>query len=258
LAVFGMALDRPIVADSVSRVRDHAYVEAKVEAELLFRRLCKARGLSLEIVRFGNIWGAGSGAWAVPLVHRLVTGRPVGVVGAPGYSNATDVANAAAYLSFLLQSEPSDEIRYHHVAELSHVRWSELLRPLAAMIGVDPVYAEPSVLDVPSSGLGEVSASLAAAHPRTVFKRLGDERVLGSWTRTVKRRFPARMRRRLQGVRVVHAQAEDVARLEQTILGILSGAHRFDPVVEPEWTPPITQDASVSAVMEWLDWNSRP
>ena len=124
LAVFGLALERRPSLGPVPGVRDDPYVEAKIQAENLLENEQAEQGLSLDIVRLGNIWGRASGVWAQPVVQRLLTGRPVAVSGAPGFSNSTDVANAADYLAFLILNRGvSAELRYHHLAEFSHVRW---------------------------------------------------------------------------------------------------------------------------------------
>jgi nucleoside-diphosphate-sugar epimerase len=102
LAVFGPALDRPIKAGPVGTVHDSAYIESKVNAELLFTKLQEEHRLLLDIVRLGNVWGYASGTWALPIVQKLITGRPIGIAGATGHSNVTDVVNVASYLVFLI------------------------------------------------------------------------------------------------------------------------------------------------------------
>jgi nucleoside-diphosphate-sugar epimerase len=139
LAVFGMALERSVSSGPVSEVRDSPYVESKITAERLFIELQARLGLSLDIVRLGNVWGYASGTWAVPVVQRLLTGRPVGIVGSAGYSNTTDVENVASYLGFLTQKAELEQeigVRYHHLAEFSYVRWNEWIAPLAEALDV--------------------------------------------------------------------------------------------------------------------------
>lgn len=56
-AVFGLALDRPVVVGPVARVRDYPYVEAKIELEN--RLIAQFPAQSVQIVRLGNVWGPG-------------------------------------------------------------------------------------------------------------------------------------------------------------------------------------------------------
>ena len=181
LAVFGMALDRPVHLGPVRAVRDHPYVEAKVAAEHgLEREQATNRRFGLDIVRLGNVWGPGSGAWGLPVVQRLVTGRPVGIFGKLGHSNTTDVANVAAYLRFLLADSGASgqDVRYHHLAEFSSIPWRDWVAPVAHVLGVDPVMVADSVLTMPTSGRSEL-ASLVTT-PRNIYRNLAGERVSGS------------------------------------------------------------------------------
>src|SRR5665213_2068868 len=198
LAVFGGALDRPVLVGAIAETRDSTYVESKVAAELAFVKQQAERGLSLDIVRLGNVWGRASGTWALPVVQRLLTGRPVGVSGARGFSNTTDVANVADYLAFLIRAgERGSGIRYHHLAEFSDVAWSEWVEPVAEAMKVEPVYADRSVLAAQASTRQEIMEALGPMHPRQLYKQLSGGRVTGSWSRTMVRRLPPTVRSRL-------------------------------------------------------------
>ena len=160
-AVFGSALDRPVRIGPVRKVRDDPYVESKIAAEVAFVQEQAARRLSVDIVRLGNVFGHASGAWGVPLVQRLLTGRPVGIAGHDGPSNTTDVANAASYLAHLLQMDESERIvRYHHLAEFSSVSWRQWIEPIAQAMSVAPVYASASSVDMPDSWRQELAGGL--------------------------------------------------------------------------------------------------
>ncbi len=253
LAVFGMALDRPVSADAVMEIRDEAYVEAKIAAELIFIKQQAARGLSLDIVRLGNVWGYASGTWAVPIVQRLVAGRPVGIVGAAGHSNTTDVANAASYLAFLATTGDSGPgVHYHHVAEFSGVSWNDWIQPIADEIGVKPVYADISALDVPASKFGEIVEVFTPLKPQDVYLRLSDGRATGSWTRSAIRQLPTPVRSRLKGDSLVFAADPEYKRAEQTFLAIMAGGQEFRSVVDPRWKPTLTREQSLDGVLLWL------
>jgi nucleoside-diphosphate-sugar epimerase len=251
-SVFGMTLDRPIRVGPAPSLRDMPYVESKIAAEHEFERDQATRGFSLDIVRLGNVWGAASGAWAMPLVHRLVTGRAAGVAGVPGYSNATDVVNVASYLVFLLHAVATPSVRYHHLGEFSAVPWKEWLEPIAASLEVEPVWADASVIDGPGTPRRELIAALSGLGPRSLYRELASERAVGSWTRAAIRRLPANARARLRSD-LVCASEPEVDRLEQIILTILAGRQRFESYLAPGWTPAITKEQSLERVLSWLE-----
>jgi nucleoside-diphosphate-sugar epimerase len=253
LAVFGFGLEHEPVLGPAPTGRDHPYVESKAATERHFAEAQRRRGLLLDIVRLGNVWGRASGSWVVPLVHRLLTGRPVGVRGVIAPSNTTDVVNAASYLAFLVrQGDDAAGVRYHHLAEFSDVPWAEWLRELSTELGWDPVYAERSVLEAPSTALGELKAALAPMKPRSVYRTLMHERLTGSWLRTFVRTLPPPLRNRLRGRELVVAPEPDVSRADRTFLSVLSAQREFRSSVLPDWCPPVTRDASLDGVLDWL------
>ncbi len=251
-SVFGMTLDRPIRVGHAPTLRDMPYVESKIEAEHEFEREQEARELSLDILRLGNVWGAASGAWALPIVQRLVSGRPVGVADVPSFSNATDVVNVASYLAFLLHRDHPPGVRYHHLAEFSRVTWPMWIDPLADALGVEPVWADPSTITGPAGNRQEVRAALATISPRTVYRRFAAERAVGSWTRSAIRQLPATARGKLRSD-LVFASEPAVERLEQIVLSIFAGYQEFATSVEAGWSPPLTQEESLARVLAWLD-----
>jgi nucleoside-diphosphate-sugar epimerase len=253
-AVFGLALDRAVSVGPVAEVRDSTYVESKIKAERLFVEQQAARGLSLDILRLGNVWGYASGSWALPLVHRLITGRPVGVVGAVGHSNTTDVANVASYLAFLIErDERQIGTRYHHLAEFSGVRWDDWIKPIAEVLAVEPQYADRSALEMPASGRGELAEVLTALKPRSIYRALAQERITGSWSRTAVRKLPPPAISRLTSSGLVFAADRDYTRADQTFLAIMAGTQEFRSVVQPGWEPPLTKERSLDGVLQWLD-----
>jgi nucleoside-diphosphate-sugar epimerase len=253
LAVFGMALDRPISAGPVTEVRDNAYVESKVAAERLLNEMQVKRGISLDIVRLGNVWGYASSNWATPLVHKLLTGRPVGVAGTAAHSNATDVANAASYLAFLLERREFEAgVRYHHLAEFSAVSWNRWIGPLAEALRVDPVYADPAALNAPTSARSELAEAVSQLMPRQLYRALAVERTSGSWTRTIVRRLPHAASARLKSSGAVAAKQPQYSRAEETFLAIMAGQREFLSVLRPGWQPPVSQDESLEQVLRWL------
>jgi nucleoside-diphosphate-sugar epimerase len=254
LAVFGGAVDRPVALGPVAAVRDTTYVESKIAAEHGFIKQQAEHGLMLDIVRLGNVWGYASAAWALPIVQRLLTGRPVGVSGTAGFSNTTDVANVADYLAFTIRSsDHADGVRYHHLAEFSGVRWGEWVGPLAELLNVEPTYVDASALPRPASSRTEVVDVLAPMRPRSVYRQLADGRVTGSWTRTMVRGLPSSMRTRMQSSGAVMAADPEVDPGDRELLSVLAGRQEFKCAVSPDWTPPLSREQSLDSVIRWLE-----
>jgi nucleoside-diphosphate-sugar epimerase len=252
-AVFGLALDRPVVLGPIAKTRDHGYVESKIQAEQLFVEQQQERSLSLDIVRLGNVWGYASGTWAVPVVQRLATGRPICVAGAKGYSNTTDVINTASYLSFLVvDGERAPGVRHHHLAEFSSVTWPDWVHPIAEAMKVEPVYARRGAVEGPKSGVREIAGALAPLGPRRVYQQLAQERISGSWSRTLVRRVPLAARPRLKSSDTVVASEPPYSRADQSFLAIMAGEQEFRSEVDPRWTGALGREQSLEGVLRWL------
>lgn len=244
-AVFGALLDRPVEPGPVRRRRDDPYVEAKIDAEVHFCDHQPKRGWSVDIVRLGNVWGRGSGSWGVPLVQRLLTGRPVGVHGREGFSNTTDIANTTSYLSHLIhRDDVSPGIRYHHVAEFSSVPWREWVLATAEAMGVSPVYAQAKSLSPPRP--------LDAVSIRGVYRALAERPVSGSWVRSGLRLLPDDLRTRLKGAGGGPAQAVPMDHTERMYVAIMATAQEFVSVVDDGWAPVVTREESLSRYLSWV------
>lgn len=251
-AVFGLALDRPINLGHVKKTRDDGYVENKIEAEHYFDAYAKKIGVRLDIVRLGNVWGRASGAWALPIVQRLITGRAVGVVGRVGFCNATDVANAAAYLSFLAQTErPSIETKFHHLAEFSALSWDEWINPIAEALGVVPVYAEPAQVELRSSLRSEIRFACEGLKPRPQYQRLATERVIGSYIRSILRMAPERYLSALKE-KTIFYRSPAIPPADQNFLNVVSAGQQFKTVTADQWTAPVDRETSLQRVIEWI------
>ena len=64
-AVFGFAMEYPIVVGPVPKRRDYLYIESKIQLENLLAHACGGGGL--HIVRLGNVWGPASPTWTARL-----------------------------------------------------------------------------------------------------------------------------------------------------------------------------------------------
>jgi hypothetical protein len=93
---------------------------------------------------------------------------------------------------------------------------------------------------------------LRLVSPRSVYRRLAAERIMGSWTRTLIRQLPAPAQSRLK-TNLVFATDQDLEPADQTLLSIMAGQQEFKSVVDPEWKPPLTKEQSLNRVLQWLD-----
>jgi nucleoside-diphosphate-sugar epimerase len=251
-AVFGYEFDEPPRPVRAVRRAGDAYVESKVHAELLLEELQSDAQYRLDIVRLGNIVGEGSPGWTANLAQRLLDGRPVGVDGRDGYSNAAFAPNIASYLGHLVDAPDSsrqDFGRYHHFADMSALRWSALIARYADAVGVEPMLAAP------------------IAPPSRTTLRTAIARMLG----TIHKGPVGRVARRsLARVAVIDAAVETAifetktalgaelaadpfeAPQDRDLLAILSSQHEFRSHVEPDWMRPVADDEALDRIARWL------
>lgn len=215
LAEFGDLLEQPVEPGPVAPRRALPYVACKLE---LLRSLRAALpDVALDVVRLGNIWGPSSPVWTAQLVERLRAGLPVGTRGHDGWSNATDVGNAIAYLAHLVEAPHAGGTRYHHLAELGALRWSHFTGLLAAHLHVVP--------------------ALCDGPPRLPSPRLIDL-VPGL--------------RRLRSLATPRRQGEEFAGFDP-LLHIMTCDRRFECHTLADWQPPIASELAWQRVADWLD-----
>lgn len=249
-AVFGLSFDRPIVTGPVSMVRDYAYIEAKIELENLLVEQFPSN--SIQIVRLGNIWGPGSPTWTVALVNKILFGEPVGIDGVDGYCNATDVANAASYLSFLIDRDELRGLHFYHLAEMSAHRWSAWIGRIETALGQESVLL-PSLPRGPQNLKEEVLEVLAPLRPGPLYRNLGGGRISGSRVRTFIRgigeqRFD-RVKKRITKA-LPSGYSSTVA--EMIFLNTLCAETQFETHVLSQWRPPVDFEESWSRVEDWM------
>lgn len=252
LAVFGFALDVPIVPQVLPPRRDHEYVELKLAMELGLVEAFASQ--ELHLLRLGNVWGPGSANWVVGLANRLRAGQPVGVVGHDGFSNVTDVANVADYAAWLLGNPRGPGVHLHHLAELGEEPWSRFVGFLADTLGVTPARVE-AVPPAPRRVAPELRRRSIDGLNALRYS-LWDGRFTGSWYRSLRRAIPDFIRHARPG------RAEELAAPpsvdppltadEQGLLRLLACPARFASVTAAEWVPPVALDASLKRVAGWL------
>ncbi len=242
LAVFGFNLDRPIAAGPLGWRPDEDYVETKVRME---HGVSEAFGGAhqVEIVRLGNVWGAGSANWLSGLAGRIRGGLPVLVRGGR-CSNATEVLNVADYFTFLAgrNSGRFTGTRYHHLAEFSAEPWSTFAGMIARVMGM-----ELTETDAPAPR--SLRSLIVGTYVGETYKFLSHRRVAGSVMRQIMSRLPASLvgglRRSKKGLGPAHGE-------DETYYTVIGCARQFAAETVPGWQPPVTLEASLAGAADWL------
>lgn len=253
-AVFGFDFDYPIVCGPIKYRQDHTYIEAKIQLENFLEDTFGGKR-ELHIVRLGNVWGAGSSTWTTPIVNKVYLGEPVGVRGKDGYSNVTEVRNVASYLSFLIKNSYGDTVTYHHLAEMSNLKWSHWLSLIADTLHREPVYVDDFS---PASGRlwTEIKRQARVLSPVAVVKGLTHERYAGALLRAIFTRTPnflvqpMRRKNRPPSFMPMYPGRTD----DQMFLGLMSAGTRFESVVNPNWRPAVDEKESWSSILKWIEY----
>lgn len=253
LAVFGFDLDLPVQLALPIPHRDFQYIESKVEMEHLL-----ADGLTqdvtLHIVRLGNVWGPASPHWTVALIDRLIEGDPAGVRDQDGYSNATDVANVASYLQFLVDAPAKPGVRFHHLAEFSAARWGQFIGFLEGKLGRRKVIV-PS-RPVPPAGLeAELKGTLRGIPVGGPIRSIFQTRELASIVRRGICASPGFVLKRLEAGFKRRSMAEQMPTMTPATsmtLRLLSCPVQFQSALDPGWSPPVDRDESFRRVEKWM------
>jgi 2-alkyl-3-oxoalkanoate reductase len=249
-AVFGPRLE---TNPDPSRVRsapvDDLYAESKVHAEHLIEGLGEAAGGELAILRLGNVIGPGSPLWVAGLAQRIMEVKPVGYEGEDGFSNATHVDNIADYIAHLL-GRPQGRLRdfgvYHHLAEFSSRRWSELLDALSAAVGY-PWTTVPRDSESPPKrqpvkrALKAMYATHAGAQVRRAWGVLPESQALDRLFAGMRDPRPPTLRTERDSV------LEAIALFE-----VLSCPREFRSQTIDGWTPPLDSRAADDTIEDWL------
>ena len=253
-AVFGFEFDYPIVCGPIKYRQDHTYIEAKIQLENLLESSIAGKN-ELHIVRLGNVWGPGSNTWTTPVINKLYLGEPVGVIGKDGYCNLTDVQNVASYLSFLIKHPHGNTVNYHHLAEMSELRWSHWLSLISEVLKREIVLMDNYTSD---SGTlwTEIKRQAKVLSPVAIVKGFTHERYAGALLRSIFARTPnflvQPMRRQNKPhnfMPLYQGRQED-----KMFLGLMSCGTRFESVVNPKWKPVVDEKLSWNAILKWMEY----
>ena len=250
-AVFGYGFERPVVTGPVDTVRDYAYVEAKIQLENLLVRQFNSN--SVQIVRLGNVWGPGSPNWTVALVNKVLFGEPVGIEGIDGYCNATDVANTASYLSFLIDSDELRGLHFYHLAELSSHRWSTWIKRIETALGQDSVML-PNLPLTADNWKQELREAFTPLRPGPLYRSLAGSRVSGSAVRALIRTIGDQQfnKAKKRFVKTLPS-GYTLGPSEATFLNLMSCQTQFQTQVLDRWQPPVDFETSWSRVEAWMN-----
>jgi nucleoside-diphosphate-sugar epimerase len=249
-AVFGFGMDRPVVVGPVKMVRDYAYIEAKIELENLILRDFEKQ--SVQIVRLGNVWGPGSGAWTVPLVNKILFGEPVGVQGLDGYCNATDVANVASYLAHLISTDDLSGVNFYHLAEMSGYRWSNWIKRIEKTLRQHAIY-EPYLPSYTANLMHDIQKAVIPIMPGPFYRKLVWGRFSGSLLRSLVRTLGDKHFTRIKNKSAKSLPTGyTLGAADEMFLTILSASTKFETSVLKGWTPVVDFDESWSRVENWM------
>lgn len=252
-AVFGYRFDGAPRPGPAPRLAGDSYFELKADAERRLLREAAGAGYVPVIVRPGNILGPSSPAWVAGPAQRILSGRPLGLAGRDGFSNATYVRNLADYIVHVAQT-PATELaafgNYHHVAEFSGTRWSVFFQLFAETVGTQPLYVDPWTGGARSRGLSSLAAWAAQAY------RAG---ALGVWTRRALGLLPfaglgdrmyLALKTRLAGRGLREALRPEAT--DANYLMIVSAEHEFRSHLMPGWSPPVGLDQALAEMRSAL------
>lgn len=250
LAVFGFNLDKLIEAKQIPNRSDYLYVESKIELENLLLKTFSAD--QLQIVRLGNIWGKGSASWTVPIIDKLLFGKPVGVIGMDGFSNVTDIQNVVSYLSFLALNKTSEQRIFHHLAEFSHVKWDVWINKIAETIHCVPVKTD-SLPNYPMNAWSDIEVSFKPMNLKLLYKSLMIGRFAGSYLRKIISNIPESRFQVIKQQNITPmALVSQIDEADKTFLIVISAQTEFKPILDPQWKQEISVEDSWNNIYLWM------
>jgi nucleoside-diphosphate-sugar epimerase len=250
IAVFGFNLSQTVKNEKVKFRRDWPYIESKIHFENIL--LEKFKNHEVHVVRFGNVWGAKSKTWTVPLMNNVLYNQPTAIYSSDGYCNATDVNNAANYLFFLSNLERDKNIFFHHLAEFYDVRWSHWLNMFSTLFQTEVVYyySKP-FLGESHSMFADVKNAMSKTSPKKIMMDLYKSRLAGSYMRSLISKLPKSSLVSLEKKNTILIPKVEVD--STTFFTIMTCQVPFENVTFKEWTPKVNLDQSWNEVEKWIN-----
>ncbi|MFC1481898.1 NAD-dependent epimerase/dehydratase family protein [Candidatus Neomarinimicrobiota bacterium] len=246
LAVFGFALEQEQSLSLLKKRRDYPYVELKMDME--YKLLKAFKEDNLDIVRLGNIWGPGSPHWTAALADKILFGHPVLIEGEDGYSNITDVNNVASYIAFLAELPEPSSMTFHHLAELSNIKWSFWINHFSQLLKVEPISID-SKPNYPKKIVPELRDIFAnRKRGGGLPKALWGSRFMGSYLRSLLAKLPNFVVTYIDKKFNSGVEGGSSSDLFYTLM---SCPVRYENVVDNRWKPALDAEGSWEKVELW-------
>lgn len=251
LAVFGYPLDYNIVTKQIKKRYDLPYVMTKIEMENLLQSEFKNK--ELHIVRLGNVWGPASPFWTFTLTDKLFFGEPIMVKNKDGYSNITDVSNVADYLLFLAKNEYSNKVAFHHLAEFSNIKWSEIIEKLSGFLNEKIIYLNSFAI-TNNSLRREIIENLNAIIKIPSKTKLLNTRYLSGFLWNTLSFLPNSIIKLLKNLikNKNMNETNSIEEIDTNFFTLITCEKQFNSVVDKNWKPFISFDESIKNVELWL------
>jgi nucleoside-diphosphate-sugar epimerase len=241
LAVFGFGLDKPIQTTALPLEHDYDYVLSKVHMENSLLNTIPHERLS--IIRLGNVWGPANNSWTQPVADAIQWGLPV-LSTSPAFSNITYIDHICDYIAFVIRHQ--EHRLFHHLAEFSHISWSQIVIELAKHFGAEPT----PIKQIPfyATSLRDDLKNSLQPDLKKAFKNFRDGRFSSAY-------YPAFLISLLlsvkqkKGNRSFHPAPYNP---DPTYYWILSCSVEFKSELLPGWNPILTWAEAEQKVAIWL------
>ncbi len=242
LAVFGFALEREMKPEAVKNQADYPYIVSKIRMENLLLQTFKVQDIS--ILRLGNIWGPASEGWTVKIADNLLYQKPV-AADSFGFSNITDVHNAADYIKFLAEDINNTQT-FHHLAELGHINWQFWVNAIA-----DVLHEKPVITGIAIPYHNNITSDLTVLKrffsPSPLLFSALETRFLSFYLRNFIAGLPRSVKKPFNTLPEINDAGNDFV-----FLTVMSGKKQFTNHINPLWKPPVNEEESLRCVIEWM------
>lgn len=248
LAVFGFKLDHEQILGPIKAHRDFPYIESKIYFEN--KLVSNFKNNQIDIVRLGNIWGPNSEIWTLKIAKKLFFLDSFCSRNLLGFSNVTEVRNAASYIMYLINNRNANDIHYHHLAEYSHHGWDIFIQGLERILDVHAIYEDINI-DYSTNVKTDVKKLLSNISPLSQARNILESRYLGSYLRSY---INLMTENRQNKIIQKYGKRKIIKQNNSTVfLNVLTTQKQFINQTIPGWEPPIDINRSMKDVGFWLE-----